>query len=294
MTTRHGEQSCDGIGDHDIDMIGHDREVMYLARPGLQHIREWDAPHWAMYQRDVGAYCADLNYYSTAVDFIKPRTLLDLGCGAGRISLHVLKSCLAPDCLIGVDASPLALTQFRAQASELGLAPRVITIAATFERLPVGMSDVDMVIFGFDNVGYVTEAGTLSECLRECRRVLAKNGRMIIDFREPRPLFAYIDEPICAIRTILESPREIWGVAFEFTRSVCCRYVVAKRYALEVVETHETFMTAPTLQRFWTRSEIAGSLRRAGFVIEHTSINYEVGTLLGDRWPWIQIVARNE
>jgi ubiquinone/menaquinone biosynthesis C-methylase UbiE len=108
------------------------------------------------------------------VDGTEPGTLVDLGCGTGRLTQRLLRS--FPDAtVVGVDLSGGMLTEaaarLRGAAGEAGP-----LVQADAQQLPFAASTVDLVVCTESFHWYPDQARTLSELAR----VLHPGGRLLI------------------------------------------------------------------------------------------------------------------
>jgi SAM-dependent methyltransferase len=117
--------------------------------------------------------------YSLAADLGAGRRVLDASCGAGS-GLGLLMD--AAHTLVGSDYSTAALTL--AQQASAG---RIALAAADAQRLPYGAGAFDLIL-SFEAIYYLPQPVAF---LRECRRVLDADGRLLLSTSNPDwPYFA--------------------------------------------------------------------------------------------------------
>ena len=101
-------------------------------------------------------------------------TILDAGCGNGR---HAVPLARAGYRVFGLDASRLLLAAARGAARDT---PRARFVRGSNARLPFEPDAFEAVVCLGTALGYLGEAGDRA-ALREFRRVLAPNGRLVIE-----------------------------------------------------------------------------------------------------------------
>ena len=161
---------------------------------------------------------------ATALDLQPGQRVLEIGCGSGRFSIHVLRR--VPLDLVGLDLSPRQLAQFRESLAEHGAHPEA--------RVELHCQDVGLIeqtlgrerfdaVIGFFILHHLQR---LPHVLRHVRRVLKPGGR--VAFIEPNrwnPLFA-VQVAVC--------PDMHWrdelGM-FTLARSRVLRTLAATRFA---------------------------------------------------------------
>jgi SAM-dependent methyltransferase len=109
-------------------------------------------------------------------------TVLDLGCGNGRVALALAARGFAAE---GLDISPSMIDEARAAAESSGVDARFRVGDAV--RLPHGESSLDAVVFACNGIGHLTRDGKLA-CLAELQRVLRPGGVALLSLRTPYAL----------------------------------------------------------------------------------------------------------
>jgi SAM-dependent methyltransferase len=103
--------------------------------------------------------CNDLSHHLALSDELGVRRIVDLGCGTGRISRFILNDLKSPagQTLIGIDSSRVALEIFRRRLDQVADFGNVCLMLGNFCDVPPVEPPADLVIFGFDNVGYTLQ-----------------------------------------------------------------------------------------------------------------------------------------
>lgn len=147
----------------------------------------WDDA-WA-YDLATGPYKEDLPYWTGLVEELRPRRVLDLGCGTGRISFPVAVQGLTARSdfqLVGLDQSEAFLD--RARARLLAVHPAA-TGAVRFvegDMADFSLPDrFDLIVLGYNNLSLLTTSTQREGCLCAVRRHLAEGGRVAIDLHMP-------------------------------------------------------------------------------------------------------------
>ncbi|MGQ0842105.1 amino acid adenylation domain-containing protein [Actinokineospora sp.] len=105
-----------------------------------------------------------------------PRRVLEVGCGSGILLTRVAPSCEAYH---GVDSSAAAISRLRADPA-VGADARVrLAVAHAADLSIMDSGSVDTVLLN-SVVQYFPSAGYLVRVLRECSRVLAPGGRIVV------------------------------------------------------------------------------------------------------------------
>jgi demethylmenaquinone methyltransferase/2-methoxy-6-polyprenyl-1,4-benzoquinol methylase len=101
---------------------------------------------------------------------------LDVGVGTGDLALGVLRASAGGSRVAGIDISPAMLAIAARRAADAGLAQRFHGVLATAEALPFADETFHRAAAAFT----VRNVGRLDDALREIRRVLRSNGRVVI------------------------------------------------------------------------------------------------------------------
>ncbi|MFD1328681.1 class I SAM-dependent methyltransferase [Mycoplana ramosa] len=101
------------------------------------------------------------------------KTILDFGCGAGGVSLHIAKT-YDPAEVVGYDVEQPVIDHARAAAVREGLSSRVRFVAGSSGRLPFDDAEFD-VVFSKDAMVHVPDKEWL---FGELYRVLKPGGRL--------------------------------------------------------------------------------------------------------------------
>jgi SAM-dependent methyltransferase len=151
----------------------------------LLAVLEGRASHEIMERDDGVVYCGDPRDYFApfprwpamerrAMRFVRGR-VLDVGCGAGRVSLHLQARGHA---IVAIDESPLAVDVARRRgvrdARVLGLAD-----------VDVSLGVFDTVLFARNNLGLAGEGRRVGALLRRLAAVTSPRGRIVTDSVHP-------------------------------------------------------------------------------------------------------------
>ena len=140
------------------------------------------------------------------------KRVLDIGCGAGGIDIHLVEAHGAAE-VVGIDTSPCMIDHARTRAAARGLEDRLTFLTVTPGRLPFADASFD-VVFSKDAIIHVADKRTLAA---EIHRVLKSGGI----FAASDWLAGYEGAPSPAVEAYVEA--EGLGFVLESAR----RYEVA-------------------------------------------------------------------
>ena len=169
---KHRNRVMDAFGqqlyDHHLDLLADDfREIGERDDGNLQ---VYDHPKWYFTPFDEWA-----PHLQKAMEYIRGRTL-DIGCGAGRVALHLQQSGVS---VVGIDHSPLAIRT----CQERGINDaRVISVAqASANRLGI----FDSIVMTGNNFGVFGNPDWARRLLRRFHRMTTEQGRIIAETTDP-------------------------------------------------------------------------------------------------------------
>jgi ubiquinone/menaquinone biosynthesis C-methylase UbiE len=137
----------------------------------LEEIREYYERILPYYEREAASR-GDLVFWQNLARAWRPRLILEIGCGTGRISLALAKT--APT--IGIDISFDLLRRARRKSG----APRASFVAADF-RETVFSRRFDLIVAPSDPLSHLTAVADRRRALRSVARQLAPGGRFVLD-----------------------------------------------------------------------------------------------------------------
>ena len=109
-------------------------------------------------------------------------TVLDLGCGNGRVALALAARGFQVE---GLDISPSMIEEARAASAAAGIDVRFRVGDAV--KLPQDENGLDAVVFACNGIGHLTRDGKVA-CLVELQRVLRPGGVALLSLRTPYAL----------------------------------------------------------------------------------------------------------
>jgi len=118
------------------------------------------------------------------------RTVLELGCGTGRIAIPIAASGRQ---VIGIDSNQSMLDQARRKTRAAGV--DVQLVLGDMRSFDLGRDDLDLATLAFNTVNQLLSLDDALACLRCARRHLAPTGHLIIDTFLPSPA-RLIDEEL--------------------------------------------------------------------------------------------------
>jgi SAM-dependent methyltransferase len=173
----------------------------------------------------------DLPFWRGLVQELRPRRMLELACGTGRLSVPLAAAGTAAREgfeLVGIDSSEPFLARARAVLADQ---PEDVRAAVRLER--GDMRDFvldgpfDLIAIPFNSLAYLQTAADRLAALRTARRHLAPGGRLVFDVLAPR--LDYLAEalhPFPPVRLDVDFELPEAGVA-RFLRTCVDRYDAA-------------------------------------------------------------------
>lgn len=134
----------------------------------------------SFYELELGTFLADLPFYKKYLP-PPPASLLELGCGTGRLGRALAKEGHE---IVGIDLSPAMLREAanHPQTDLASAAPRYACMDMT--RLAF-KTKFDAIIIPYNTLNLLTTPGDLELCFRQSRELLAKNGRLLMQLFVP-------------------------------------------------------------------------------------------------------------
>jgi len=117
---------------------------------------------------------AGVTEVTAALDLAPGQLLVDLGCGRGGYSLEIARQTGAR--LLGLDFSPVAVATARGRAASAGVGGRAAFCVGDMTAAGVGTGVADAVVC----IETIMFPGAHLDALRECRRILAGGGRLVL------------------------------------------------------------------------------------------------------------------
>jgi len=184
--------------------------------PELYELENADDPHF------------DLAFWRGLVERRRPRRMLELGCGTGRLTLGLAAAATAADPafeLVGLDLSEPFLAHARAA---LAAQPEPVRSAVRLEHGDMRAFSLgerfDLVAVPFNSLAYLHTRADQLACLAAARAHLATGGAVAFDVLAPR--LDYLAEalhPFPPVRVDADFPVPAEGIE-RFVRSCVDRY----------------------------------------------------------------------
>lgn len=145
---------------------------------------------------------------------LKPKLVLDLGCGTGSIAVKMAKDGYD---MIGLDLSFEMLDVARKKAEKENVDILFLNQDMTDFEL---YGTVDAIISSMDSINYITEEGDLSKLFKLCHNYLNPDGLFIFDINSEYKLkeilgnntFTYEEDNIFYV----------WQNSFDESQNICC------------------------------------------------------------------------
>jgi len=211
----------------------------------------------------------DLPFYRALLQERDAASVLELGCGTGRVALAL---CRAGAEVVGVELSAelLEAAHAKAQAEELGP-----TLALGDLRSCDLERTFDLVLLPYNVLNHMLDDASLADALAAARRHLGPDSRLVIDTFQPspaflgdepekrRPILRYLD-PFLDKEVVL-SEENHYDPATQLNRIV---------WSYAVDGTQDARVEELTMRLFFPR-ELDAWVERSGLVIEHKLGDYD-------------------
>jgi len=135
-------------------------------------VTEWDGDEYQRRFDDLAASGADVHGEATFVAAYSPASVLDAGCGTGRVAIELARRGID---VVGVDADASMLETARR------LAPSVTWVESDLADLDLGRTFDVVVMAG--NVPLFTAPGTTGALVAGCARHVAGSGLLVAGFQ---------------------------------------------------------------------------------------------------------------
>lgn len=184
---------------------------------------------------------------------VKPKTVVDLGCGTGSILLPLAKAGFD---VIGVDLSPEMLAEADHKAREEGLSVRLACQDMT--ELELG-EKADCVLSLCDCMNYLTEDGQLADAFQSIARHMKKESLFLFDMNTEYKFREVLGQNIFA--SAEESAAYIWENDYDEEEKINEYYV---SFFIENEDGLYERMEEYHYERAYSMEEIENGLQEAG------------------------------
>jgi len=209
-----------------------------------------DLPFWADVARECGG------------------PVLELGCGSGRVLLHLAREGFA---VTGVDSSPAMLSLARRRLDrQPSIAGKITLREESFTRLRLGDA-FPLVILPFNTFSHMTEDEDVRAALDTVTAHLSPGGAAVLALPNPVPLFGEPEEALVLERTFQDAER---GVTIQQFSSLRVDRVgqlghVTWIYDETAASGAVTRTTVPMTLRYFFPNELAVLFERSGLRLAH-------------------------
>ena len=140
--------------------------------PGPPGVTAWDGRAYQRRFDELAAAGVDVHGEADCVSRLAPRTVLDAGCGTGRVAAELARRGID---VVGIDRDPSMIATAR------DLAPQVEYHVADVVTADLGRT-FDLVVMA-GNVPLFTPDGSQGALVAGCARHLAPRGRLVAGFQ---------------------------------------------------------------------------------------------------------------
>ncbi|MBN1936329.1 MAG: methyltransferase domain-containing protein [Anaerolineae bacterium] len=206
-------------------------------------------------------------------------SVLDVGCGSGRVALSLAADGIA---VVGVDNSAAMLDLARAQAVELGLSERVQFVEQDVVELALE-PQFAMALFALNGFLHLTTVEAQRAALKNLFDVLLPGGFLLVDVPNPHTVFTAALDGQMMLRGRFASPEgvEIWcfqnaqtDLAAQTQHLTLMYDRVLSPQAVQPAQIERTL--AQTEVRFVYCCEMENLLTAAGFVVDNVYGSYDL------------------
>jgi SAM-dependent methyltransferase len=200
--------------------------------------------------------------------------ILELGCGSGRVLLHLAREGLET---YGVDSSPAMLDLARRRlAHQPALAQRVHLLEADFTRLDLQRA-FPLVLLPFNTFAHLTESAAIREALAAIAAHLAPGGSAVFALPNPIPIFGSPTEGLVLERTFRDESRGVIVQQFSSLRVDRAAQLGRITWLYDEIAADGTVTRTPVPMtlRYFFPNELTGLLERAGLRLTHLWGDYD-------------------
>lgn len=145
---------------------------------------DFDIPYWVKTGREAGG------------------PVLEVGCGTGRVLLHLLEAGVDAD---GVDLNPAMLDVARRKAAARGYKPRLVTADMRQFKMPRRYARI---ILAFNTFAHADTTEAQLATLRRCHDQLAPGGAVIVQMSYPGPQYWSLPDGPAVMETEVIRPSD--------------------------------------------------------------------------------------
>jgi SAM-dependent methyltransferase len=181
----------------------------------------WDDPElYDLENADDPAF--DVPFWESVVRELRPRRVLELACGTGRLTVPLARLGVAAE-VVGLDRSGA----FLARAAERLDGVAGVRLVQGDMRAPALEGPFDLVLVPFNSMAYLPTREDRLSCLRSIRALLPPGGRFGFDLVQPRYDFLAEATLSCPpLRVDADHPAPEHGIV-RFLRTYSDRYDAA-------------------------------------------------------------------
>jgi len=258
-----------------------------------KHPREYDLEHFGDDE--------DIAFYVSLVRSLRPRRILELGCGTGRITLPLAEEGARSGFeVIGLDSEPRMLERARQSLADATLEVRqCLELVEGDMRSFSTETKLDLIVIPCSSMSHVLELDDQIAVFKRCHANLNPGGRFIVEVTVPN-LAAYADSFSVPPRTPLEIDLDRTDdtdgtrlIRRKTTRYASDRQLAEIRFLYEKYQhgrAVESYIDDFKSHVFFPR-ELELLFIHTGFAIERTLGDYR-GRALGPNSPFIIMIGK--
>jgi SAM-dependent methyltransferase len=217
--------------------------------------------------------------------------VLELGCGSGRVLLHLAREGFA---VTGVDSSPAMIALARRRlALHKSIAGKADLLEDSFTRVRIGKT-FPLVILPFNTFSHMTAPEDVRAALDTIAAHLPPGGRVVFSLPNPIPLYGNPPEAMVLERTFRDEERGLTIQQFSSLRVDRAAQLGFVTWIYDEVDSAGTVKrtTIPMTLRYFFSNELASRLEQSGLRLEQVWGDYDRSPFTEDSPTMIAVGGR--
>jgi SAM-dependent methyltransferase len=231
------------------------------------------APIARFYDLENAEFTEDLPFWA---DLAREQDgpILELGCGSGRVLLHLAREGFA---VTGVDSSPAMLALARRRlALQMAIAERIDLHQDDFTRLHLGKT-YSLILLPFNTFAHMTDPADVRAAFKTFRAHLSSSGRVVLALPNPIPLYSEPPEGLVLERIFRDESRNVTIQQFSSLRVDRAAQLGRILWIYDEIDSSGavTRTSVPMTLRYFFPNELSSLLEQAGLRLLHLWGDYD-------------------
>ncbi|MBN2083603.1 MAG: class I SAM-dependent methyltransferase [Anaerolineales bacterium] len=217
--------------------------------------------------------------------------VLELGCGSGRVLLHLAREGCA---VTGVDSSPAMLALARSRlARQSSIAGRVTLREEDFTRIRLGKT-FPLILLPFNTFAHMIDPAEVRAALETVFQHLPSGGRAALALPNPIPIYGDPPESLVLERTFRDEARGVAVQQFSSLRVDRAAQLGHITWIYDEIDPSGTVTrtSIPMTLRYFFPNELAALFERAGLRLLHLWGDYDRSPFAEDSPVLIAVAGR--